>query len=777
MNSQTAAKPTWPQRWQQFLAIQKTSEVEESVLLRLLVQMLVIVGIVATDIAAETQMSLWAIPLSLLGGACSWYRRHKRNITIKFAIAIGMLLALGVFFQNLLANMNDTRLVLAMLLIQLQILHSFDLPRRTDLGYSMLIGLILLGVAATLSQTLAFAPMLALFLAIGLPVLILDYRSRLGLVLNFPKRRQSSGSRATPAATASRRYSPLSLPRLGWMLGLIVALGLLLFALMPRFPGYQQFTFPVSGAGEIENSTFSPENRGIFNPGVREGGQTGEQDGLGGEGGENGEGESDLYYGFRSEINQGRALGKPPTPKVLLRVRSQAPGFWRMLSFDRYTGEGWVISRDEQLQTVERPSWSYRFFLRPSYGMGQRQEVIQTYTVVESLPNVIPALYEPHEIYFPTNEIGIDPEGSLRSPSALIQDFTYTVVSEVPYRDRELLDNAPTDYSDSIRNYYLQIPPEIKERVRDRALELLAGANREITSPYEKALYLAQALKQSYQIKDFPPLAEGEDLVETFLFENGGGYPDHFSTVLTVMLRSLDIPARLTTGFGSGEFNPFTGFYLVRNTDAYALTEVFIPNYGWYTFDPIPGNELIPLSFEESQTFSVLRQFWHWVAGWLPSPVTSFLGYLWRILTGAIASSLGWLWALAISSWLGAIGAAILLVGVGLLGWLLWVYAKRWRYTYQLGQLDSTERLYRQMLDFLATKGYVKHRAQTPLEYARNASEHFNSAQAEIITEISQAYVHWRYGAQPQNIDYLQQQLKLLKNSLKRPQKTPVLTR
>jgi len=415
--------------------------------------------------------------------------------------------------------------------------------------------------------------------------------------------------------------------------------------------------------------------------------------------------------------------------------------------------------------------------LRPSYGMGQRQEVIQTYTVVESLPNVIPALYEPHEIYFPTNEIGIDPEGSLRSPSALIQDFTYTVVSEVPYRDRELLDNAPTDYSDSIRNYYLQIPPEIKERVRDRALELLAGANREITSPYEKALYLAQALKQSYQIKDFPPLAEGEDLVETFLFENGGGYPDHFSTVLTVMLRSLDIPARLTTGFGSGEFNPFTGFYLVRNTDAYALTEVFIPNYGWYTFDPIPGNELIPLSFEESQTFSVLRQFWHWVAGWLPSPVTSFLGYLWRILTGAIASSLGWLWALAISSWLGAIGAAILLVGVGLLGWLLWVYAKRWRYTYQLGQLDSTERLYRQMLDFLATKGYVKHRAQTPLEYARNASEHFNSAQAEIITEISQAYVHWRYGAQPQNIDYLQQQLKLLKNSLKRPQKTPVLTR
>nr|WP_257236027.1 transglutaminaseTgpA domain-containing protein [Nostoc sp. 'Peltigera malacea cyanobiont' DB3992] len=156
-------------------------EVEDSILLRVLVLALVILGIVATDIAAETSFSFWALPLSVVGTIWSYYRRRDRNIAIKFCIAIGMLVALGAFFGRLVGELNDTRLGLAELLIQLQVLHSFDTPRRKNLGYSIVIGLILLGVAATLSQTLAFAPVLLLFLAIALPTLVLDYRSRLGL--------------------------------------------------------------------------------------------------------------------------------------------------------------------------------------------------------------------------------------------------------------------------------------------------------------------------------------------------------------------------------------------------------------------------------------------------------------------------------------------------------------------------------------------------------------------------------------------------------------------
>jgi protein-glutamine gamma-glutamyltransferase len=144
----------WTQRFHRFSP--SASVVEDSVWLRIFVQSLVSVGILATDIAATTQNGFWAIPLSIVGATWSWYCRRRRNLAAKFGIAIGMLGVLGVFLSQLLSNAGDSRLLLASLLIQLQVLHTFDMPRRKDLGYSAIIGLILIGVAATISETMAF---------------------------------------------------------------------------------------------------------------------------------------------------------------------------------------------------------------------------------------------------------------------------------------------------------------------------------------------------------------------------------------------------------------------------------------------------------------------------------------------------------------------------------------------------------------------------------------------------------------------------------------------
>lgn len=760
--------PVFSQLWQRLQAM-PVQETENSIWLRVLVQGLVIVGIVATDIAAETQTSFWAVPLSIVGATWSWYHRRDRNIAVKFLLAIGMLLAMGVFFGNLLAQLNDTRLILAELLIQLQVLHSFDLPRRKDLGYSMVIGLILLGVAGTLSQTLAFAPLLLVFLALALPVLVLDYQSRLGLVRK-PKRQNSS--RLTSSS------SPLSVKNLSLFLLVILGLGLAIFALMPRFPGYQLQTFPVSAPSNFTEQNFNENNnRGIVNPGyVRQGNQRGGA-GEGGQGGTGGAGKMDetFYYGFGSQINQN--LRGALKPKVVMRVRSQAPGFWRMQAFDRYTGQGWEISRDDKTLKVNRPEWSYRFFLPIPFTAGRTEQVIQTYTAVSELPNLIPALSYPRELYFPSKEIEVDTEASLRSPSGLTDGLTYTVISEVPYRNRTLLQTATNDYPKAIQKYYLGVPPKIAAKVRQRTEQLLATSPNPIASSYEKALYLAQALKQRYSIPEdpfgLPSLKENEDLVEAFLFKDKGGYPDHFSTTLTIMLRSIGIPARLVTGFDTGQFNPFTGFYIVKNTDAYAMTEVFFPKFGWFTFDPIPGHPLIPQSVEESQTFGVLRQFWRWIAGWLPSPVSSWLGSLWNLVIGVLAKVISWLWGIFSNGWVGLFRGLILAIALGFLGWLGWNQWRTWRYRRWLAALPPMESLYQQMLKILGAKGYPKHPAQTPLEYARTSREHQPPASVEVIDEISQAYVRWRYGAQTPNINQLRQRLRdLIKNSRQLGNKT-----
>jgi len=193
----------WRRRLRQLGRAPPRAAVEDSVSLRAGVQGLVAIGIVAVDGAAGTAMSAWALPASLAGAAWSWYRRYRNNAAVKAAIALGMVLALAAFFGQLLGSLNDTRLVLARLLVQLQVLHSFDLPRRKDLGYSIAIRLILLGVAGTLAQTLAFAPLLLLFLALGLPVLVMHYRARLGLAA-VPSQPGSAGWR-------QRLQLPLSL--------------------------------------------------------------------------------------------------------------------------------------------------------------------------------------------------------------------------------------------------------------------------------------------------------------------------------------------------------------------------------------------------------------------------------------------------------------------------------------------------------------------------------------------------------------------------------------
>lgn len=737
---------------------------EKSLPLRVAVQVLVAIGIVATDVAAGTLTSVWAVPASAVGAAWSWRQGGQPNVGMKLGISLGMLVALGVFFAKLLGSLNDTRLVLAELLIHLQVLHSFDLPRRKDLGYSMAIGLILLGTAATLSETLAIAPLLVAFLLVALPVLVLDYRSRLGLATPWPSRWQELSAR-------DLRGSPLAPHRVGLLLATVLGLGLLAFALLPRFPGYQLQSFPVAAPSDIAAGEFEGREQTIDNPGyVREG--SGDGNALAGSLGTSpvdgpGELDSTYYYGFRDRINQNLRSGMEP--QVVMRVRAQAKSFLRVLAFDTYTGQGWEISdADADAEPLSRPTWTYRFRLEQPVTSARTRDVVQTYSVVANLPNIIPAIATPQSVFFPTRQIARDGNGNLRSPTLLPDGLTYTVISRVPYRDRTRLRALPSEYPVEIRERYLQVPEAIAPLLRQRAGELLAQSKQEIPSVYERSLFLTQALKQNYGlVPDLPFLEEGEDLVEAFLAA-GGGYPDHFATTLTLMLRAIGIPARLTTGFDPGNFNPFTGLYVVRNTDAYALTEVYFPNYGWLPFDPIPGREIVPPSVEDAEAFGVVRQFWNWVAGWLPSPLVALLETAWLGVIGALVWVSNGIWRFVSRGLGGAFAGAIGLLALSWVGWTISRQLRVWRYQQHVRRLPVPERRYRQMLDLLCSRGYSKHPARTPREYAREVAPHLSPPLNAIVIELCEAYSRWRYGGVEPDPDQLRQQLSDLTRGLRR---------
>jgi len=57
---------------------------------------------------------------------------------------------------------------------------------------------------------------------------------------------------------------------------------------------------------------------------------------------------------------------------------------------------------------------------------------------------------------------------------------------------------------------------------------------------------------------------------------------------MAVMLRHLGIPSRVVTGFAAGEWSALTASFIVRQSDAHAWVEAWIPERGWVTFDPTP---------------------------------------------------------------------------------------------------------------------------------------------------------------------------------------------
>lgn len=171
----------------------------------------------------------------------------------------------------------------------------------------------------------------------------------------------------------------------------------------------------------------------------------------------------------------------------------------------------------------------------------------------------------------------------------LLKLHRYKVDAEVPIVSEKAIMEAGTDYPDEIKERYLQLPATLPPRVK----ELAQSVTKNAKTPYEKVRaienYLRASGKYKYETKDVPVAAEGQDFVDHFLFDSMRGYCDHFSTSMTVMLRSLDIPARWVKGFAPGERvgsdDQNRDIMEIRNKDAHSWVEVYFPGHGWIPFE------------------------------------------------------------------------------------------------------------------------------------------------------------------------------------------------
>ncbi|MGE0071839.1 MAG: transglutaminaseTgpA domain-containing protein [Thiomonas sp.] len=103
--------------------------------------------------------------------------------------------------------------------------------------------------------------------------------------------------------------------------------------------------------------------------------------------------------------------------------------------------------------------------------------------------------------------------------------------------------------------------------------------------------FVAQALLRMFRTEPFrytldPGTYGLRDGVDEFLFDRRAGFCEHYAQAFVVVMRAAGIPARIVTGYQGGRYNPVDGTWVVRQSDAHAWAEYWLPGQGWVRADP-----------------------------------------------------------------------------------------------------------------------------------------------------------------------------------------------
>jgi hypothetical protein len=180
----------------------------------------------------------------------------------------------------------------------------------------------------------------------------------------------------------------------------------------------------------------------------------------------------------------------------------------------------------------------------------------------------------------------------------------YSVTSNISLASAEELLEVGEGYPNWITDHYLQIPPTLPQRVR----ELSESVTRDADSIHKKVMAVKQYLyKFPYRLEtELLPLHI--DGVDYFLFEGESGNCIHFASAMVMMLRCAGIPARISLGYRSTEWDPDKGECTIRDKNYHAWPEVYFPGYGWIYFEATPAliGEFAELWQEEGTSSDII---------------------------------------------------------------------------------------------------------------------------------------------------------------------------
>jgi len=232
---------------------------------------------------------------------------------------------------------------------------------------------------------------------------------------------------------------------------------------------------------------------------------------------------------------------------------------------------------------------------------------------------------------------------------------------------------------------YLELPPGSNPRTLALAIRMLHEARGKADQPQAQDLVnatLAMLRSGGYRYT-LEPGPYGQHTADEFWFDRKEGFCEHIASSFVVLMRALGIPARIVTGYQGGDYNPRGNYWVVRQSDAHAWSEVWLAGRGWVRVDPTgavspgrigtlqrlaqPGGVMAAVLGAVNPVWSVnLRAYWdtvnynwqQWVINYTQGRQSQLLqtfglksavwGHLlWLLIVSSVLASLAWLaWTL-----------------------------------------------------------------------------------------------------------------------------------
>ncbi len=318
---------------------------------------------------------------------------------------------------------------------------------------------------------------------------------------------------------------------------------------------------------------------------------------------------------FRATLGEGA-----PPPESL---------YWRMETLDVFDGVGWSRSSGS-IRNYESDGDVGADYLRYQ---GSSADVLQMVQVQALAETRVPTAGVATEIHQLSSRRAIDPlafrvaqDASVVYPPVLREGDIYQIRALYPDYDADLgvlASNNTGELSPMFqaassegvfpvlaeqRDISIESPPDLDFYIalpEDTPLTLrgvAASVTRGATTDFEQAWMLEHWFRNSGTFEYSTEVSTGHDslVLEEWLSDPTSqnyrtGYCEQFATSMAVLGRMLNIPSRVVLGFTPGEVTS-QDVIQVRDTNAHAWVEMWMPEVGWVQFDPTPRGEFLPES-------------------------------------------------------------------------------------------------------------------------------------------------------------------------------------